>query len=316
MRRSDFLTVSAAAAGGSLIPRTASAQDATVRIGAYTIDAAAEPFYAREMGFFKKAGINAVVSEFTSGNSIAAALVGGALDVGVIDLVSMATAHSRGLPLILLAPGALFVKTSQTSTLMVQTASPIKTAKDLNGKVIGTNGIKNIVQIMGEAWIENNGGDPKSVKFVEIPVFSMANAIVEGRIDAAILAEPFVTNALAGGKLRGISLAEKNVAPEFLTGAFATTIDWSQKHPDLAKKLVSAMYETAKWANANRPQSAMILTKISKLTPEIANRMGRAVYGEKFDVALVQPIIDACAKFDVIPKPFPAAEIISPLALR
>lgn len=316
MRRNDFLTVSAAVAGGSLIPRVAAAQDAAIRIGAYTIDAAAEPFYAQEMGFFKKAGFDAVVTTFTSGNNIAAALLGGALDVGEIDLVSMASAHSRGLPLILLAPGALFVKNSQTSTLMVRTTSPIKTAKDLNGKVIGTNGIKNIVQIMGETWIENNGGDPKSVKFVEIPVFSMANAIVEGRIDAAILAEPFVSNALTEGKLRGISLAEKNVAPEFLTGAFATTIDWSQKHPDLAKKVVLAMNETAKWANANRPQSAMILTKISKLSPETANHMGRAVYGEKFDVALVQPIIDACAKFDAIPKTFPAAEIISPLALR
>ena len=316
MRRNDFLTASAAVAGGSLIPRVAAAQDAKIRIGAYTIDAMAEPFYAQKMGFFKKAGFDAVVATFTSGNNIAAALLGGALDVGGIDLVSMASAHSRGLPLILLAPGALFVKSSQTSVLMVRTASPIKTAKDLNGKTIGTNGIKNIVQVMCEAWIENNGGDPKSVKFVEIPVFSMANAIVERRIDAAILAEPFVSNALAEGKLRGISLAEKNVAPEFLTGAFATTIDWSQKHPDLAKKVVVAIYETAKWANANRPQSAMILTKISKLSPETANHMGRAVYGEKFDVALIQPIIDACAKFDVIPKTFPAAEIISPLALR
>jgi ABC-type nitrate/sulfonate/bicarbonate transport system substrate-binding protein len=316
LNRREFAAAGAAALAWTAIPHAIGAQDAPVRFGAYTIDATAEPFYAQQMGFFKDAGVNAVVTEFTSGNNIAAALLGGALDVGIIDMVSMATAHVHGLPLTLLGPAALFVKNSQTSTLMVRPASPINTAKDLNGKVIGTNGLKNIVQITSSTWIENNGGDPKTVKFVEVPVFSMADAIVEGRVDAAILAEPFVTNALASGKLRGISLADRNVAPEFLTGAFATTLDWSQKHPDVTKKVIAALSETAKWANANRPLSAAILTKISKLTPEIANRMGRAVYGERFSIALVQPIIDAAARFEAIPKSFPAAEIISPLALH
>jgi hypothetical protein len=53
------------------------------------------------------------------------------------------------------------------------------------------------------------------------------------------------------------------------------------------------------------------LSKYSKLPLETALRMHRAYYGEKLDPALIQPVIDATAKYGVIDKPFPAAAIIA-----
>jgi len=39
---------------------------------------------------------------------------------------------------------------------------------DINGKTIAINGLKNINEIPTDAWIDNNGGDSKTLKFIEM----------------------------------------------------------------------------------------------------------------------------------------------------
>jgi NitT/TauT family transport system substrate-binding protein len=316
MHRRRFLGAALAVGSVSFFPRRPARADDVVRIGTLTIDNTAEVFYAQELGMFAKAGLNVEIQIFQSGPASAAALAGGAIDLGIADSVSMASAHSRGLPLNYIAPATIYTKANPSYVLMVPATSAIKSAKDFNGKTLAVNGIKNILQIPTEAWIDNNGGDSKSVKFVEVPFPAMGPAMLAGTIDGASVSEPFITNFLDGGKIRAISVADKNVAPEFMFSGWTTTADWASKHPDAVKKLVGVFAEAARWGNANHEKSAQILVKASKMPPEVANKMIRAYYGERLDAALLQPVIDACAKYGTIAKPFPAAEVFSAVALR
>jgi len=155
------------------------------------------------------------------------------------------------------------------------------------------------------------------VKFVEMPYPAMLPALDAGTIDGAAIVEPFMTFSQAKpGKYRLISLTDRNLAPVFAVAGWSTTVDWARKHPDLAKKFVDVMLETARWANANHAQSAMILSAIAKIPPEVAGKMERAYYGERLEPGLLQPVIDATAKYGVIPKAFPASEVIDSAALR
>lgn len=307
--RATFVRSTAAiAALGVAGVRPAFGDDA-VKIGTIPIDPASECFYAQEMGFFGKAGITAEIENFSSGGAVAAAIAGGSIDFGNVDLVTVAAAHARGVPFVVLAPAGVFTRAAQTYVLLVKNDSPIRGAKDLAGKTVAVNGLKNINQIPTEAWIENNGGDAKSVKFIELPFPAMVPALEDGRLDAIAVTEP--TLAITNGKYRVISLADKNVAPSFMVAGWTTTRDWVQKHPDLAKRVTAVMAETARWANANHDKSAQILTKYSKLPLPTIERMQRSYYGEKLDAALMQPVIDATAKYGVIDKSFPASAIIA-----
>jgi NitT/TauT family transport system substrate-binding protein len=297
-------------------PAPVRADDAALAIGTIPIDPTAEVYYAQQMGFFKQAGLNVTITPFTSGGAIAAAVVGGAVDIGLADSVSMTSAHAHGLPLTYLAPAGVYKKGAETYMIAVPDGSPIRTAKDFAGKTIAINGLKNINEIPTDAWIDNNGGDSKSVKFVEMPYPAMLPALDAKSVDGVALVEPFMTFALAKGTYRLISLADHNLAPEFAVAGWATTKTWAAAHPDLVKKFVAVMNETAKWANANHPQSGQILTTIAKLPPGLADKMERAYYGERVEPALLQPVIDATAKYGVVPKTFPAPEIIDPNALR
>ena len=316
--RATFVrTIAAVGAAIAAVPaRPARADDPVVRVGALPIDNGAEPFYGVDMGFFKKAGLDVQVTTFPSGGAAAAALVGGAIDIGITDAVSMASAHSREVPISYIAAATLHTLTSPAYAVLVGAGSTYKTGKDFEGKTVAVNGLKNILQIPFMAWVENTGGDPSKIKFIEMPFASQAAAIDAGTIDAASISEPFITNALASGKCRAIPQTANGLAPQFAFSGWTVQNDWAAKNPDLVKKFVAGMEETAKWANANRPLTAQILVKNSKMSPEIASKLMRVLYGEKLLASDFQPVYDAAAKYGVIPKSFPAAETFNPAAFK
>jgi NitT/TauT family transport system substrate-binding protein len=314
-RRGAFLSVSAAATAMTLFPsRPARAAD-TVRIGVLPIDNTAEVLYAQTLGMFGKAGIDVDIQIFRNGSASAAAMAGGAIDLGSTDAASMAAAHAHGLPLTYIAPATIFTRTNPAYVLLVPLGSPMTSGKDFNGKTLAVSSLRGIVQLPTAAWIDNNGGDSKTVKFVELPFPAMGAAILNGTVDAAAESEPFVTSLVEAGNLRVISVADKNIAPEFMFSGWATTTAWANENVTTVKKLVDVFATAAKWGNANHAQSAQILVAASKMPEDVANKMTRSYYGERLDASLLQPVIDAAAKYGTIAKPFPAAEVFSRYAI-
>lgn len=315
-RRSFLGSAGAAVAAAALGYAPARADDTVVRIGALTIDTTAEVWYAQELGYFKDAGLNVTITPFPNGAAAAAALAGGAVDVSITDAVSMASAHAHGIPISYVAPAGVHTPVQPAYAVIVLAGSPIKTAKDFTGKTVAVNGIKNILQVPFEAWVDNNGGDARSIKFIELPFPAMAPAIESGQIDAASVSEPFITSAVSTGKFRAIAQTTNGLAPRFAFSGWCVRNEWAAAHPELVRKFVAVMSQTAKWANVDHPDSAQILIKISKMPPDLANRLIRAYYGERLEASLFQPVIDGAAKYGVIPKSFPAVEIFNPAALR
>jgi NitT/TauT family transport system substrate-binding protein len=308
-RRATFLTAAAAAGTVTLFPSRPARAGATVRIGVLPLDNTAEVLYAHELGMFAKAGLDVDIQILRNGSASAAAMAGGATDLGSTDALSMAAAHSHGLPLTYIAPAAVFTRANPSFALMVPAGSAIASAKDCNGKTLAVSSAKGLVQISTQTWIDNNGGDSKTVKFIEVPFPAMGEAMASGAVDAASESEPFVTNLLGMGKFRVISVADKNIAPEFMFSGWATTNDWANENTAIVEKLVGVFASVAKWANANRPLSAQILMKASNMPEEVATRMDRSYYGGRLDTSLLQPVIDSAAKYGAIAKPFPAREV-------
>ena len=292
----------------AVTPAAVRAQEAPIKIATIAIDTGAEAFYGLEQGFYKKNGLDASVLPLTNGPAITAAVVGGTVDIGFSNLVSLAIAFKKGVPITLIAPAGMYSSKAPTSTCMVALTSPIKTAKDMNGKIFATNGLKNIGEFAPRAWIDKNGGDSSTVKFVEMPFPDMAGALAQGRIDAALMAEPTMTESK--GTTRFLSNCYDGIGSNFMIGAYFATTAWASAHPDLVRKFQAAMRDTAIWANANQKASAVILARESKMNPEIAAKMYRAVYPDHLDAGAIQPVIDVTAKYGGLPAAFPAADMM------
>jgi NitT/TauT family transport system substrate-binding protein len=309
VQRSGFLAGSAAAAALAIAPNVARAAG-PLRVMTLPIDLGAEPFYAIELGLFKKANLDVDLTIAKFGSEVAAAVAGGSIDIGQSNIMSLAIAVDKGLPFSLTYGAGLYSTNKPTSMMIVLKDSPLKTAKDLQGKTVAVNGLKSITEISVRAWVDANGGDNTQVKFLEMPFVEMEPALVTGRIDAALLADPDATTALAAGHSRPFAKAFDAIAKQFLIGGWFAKTDWIAGNVDVLKKYNAVMHEAAEWGNnpANYAQSATILQKYTKVAVGKANRI---LYAEKLDPALIQPNIDTAAKYGLLKASFPASRMIS-----
>jgi NitT/TauT family transport system substrate-binding protein len=281
----------------------------TVTVAAPPVDVTGNLFYAMDLGYFTKAGLDVKLTPLTAGAPVVAAVSGGAVEVGSANFVAISAAHLAGVPLVLVAPsGANSVK-SPIDGIVVAKNSTIKTAKDLNGKTMMTSALQNILQVQADAWIDKNGGDWKSVKWVEAPPSQEGAAVATGRVDAATITETFLSAAIATGDVKMLATTGAEVAPLVIEGGYFCTTDYAKAHVALLKKFTKALLDAGVWANGHRDDAAAIMAKYSKAT---AHGTGHAVYPETFKASDLQSLIDAAAKYGALKSSFPAADLVIP----
>jgi NitT/TauT family transport system substrate-binding protein len=312
MKRHQILRVAGAAVAAGIAHPAFAQTSATVRVGAFPAEVSAEVFYGREAGFFAKAGLNVDVQIMNNGSAIAAAISGDAIDVGLSDLVSVISAHAHGLPFLYIAAGLQWSVKAPTLLPVVAEASPIRGPKDFDGKTVTVNGLGNIAQLPFQAWIDKNGGNSKSVKFLELPFPAMLPALARGTVDAMVCPEPFITGAVKAGN-RVVPVMQNPLAPAYLLSGYIATSDWIAKNAALAKHFADAVRAAGDWANANPTLAAPILAKSTNIPLPVVEAMYRGQFQDRLDPALIQPVIDAAVRYGVIAKPFPAGEIIANL---
>ena len=283
----------------------------TVRIAMPPVDAASQAFYAREKGFFKKHGLNVEIQTASSGGAVAAAVAGGAADVGQSNLSSLCSAHERGLPFVAIAGANQFVAKQHQSALVVAANSPLRNAKEFNGKTVGVSGLKNITEIGFDQWMEQNGGNYQSVKVLELPFSSMADAVASGRIDGAMMTEPELSGALESKRVRTLAAPLESIGKEFVVGTWFTTAGYAKTHPEIVKAYAAAMADAADWANRNQAESGKILAAATGVT--MGANAARVLFANKLQIKEMQPVIDASAKYGALKSTFPAQQLMAVL---
>jgi NitT/TauT family transport system substrate-binding protein len=272
----------------------------------------AQGLYTQEGGFFAKAGLNVELIEVSNGGAMTAALVSGAIDVGPSNVASMAAAYAHGLRLNLFAPSVIISSDAPPTTIIaVQNASPIRAARDFSGKTIACNTLRDLQQAAVMSWLDKNGGDSKSVRFVELPNPDQLGALAAHRVDAACLVEPFLSSAK--NEARFIGRPYDSLGRLLMTFGWIANTGWYAANPDSVKKLVPALRESAGWANKNPAQTAAINSAHSKVPVEQLTSQNRQLFAEsKLDARLIQPIIDASARYGFLPHGFAASELFAP----
>lgn len=289
------------------IPATAQTKD-KVTVGFPTVDPTAEVLYAYDLGYFDRAGLDVTLQPFANGGAIATGVASGALDFGVGNVISIEAAHRKGVPLVIVAPGAANVNSAPSNVLIVTKDSPLHRASDLNGKVVATNPLLGIGQLMTDEWMDRNGGDSSTVKYIEIPFPDAEGAVVQGRVAASLSVEPFITQSRNDARV--FSNPFSVYGDNWLITAFFANGTWAQAHPAIVQKFATAIHDAGVWANANPAKSAEILAKYAHLDPAVVRQTIRARYAVTLTPRQLQVTIDGAAKYKIIDSAFPAQDII------
>lgn len=271
-------------------------------------DPGAEPYYAQELGFFRDAGLDVDILSAGSGAIVVNSVVAQSADIGVANLASIVIAYKHGIPLTIVAPATFYDTKTATPLLLVSKTSPIRTAADLNGKIIATAGLGTIVEWAPRLWMDKNGGDSGTVHFVEINMPIMVDAIVSGRVDAGVVVEPYLTQGLP--QTRVLAQVYDAIAPHFTISGYFANLDWARANADIIARFQRAIEKAARWADSHHEESAKIVMEHTPISPDVAQKMIRVGWEDRINSASMQPLIDLVARYGGISATFPASQLI------
>jgi NitT/TauT family transport system substrate-binding protein len=276
-----------------------------IKVASGMIEPNAQVFYAIDMGFFKKNGLDIDLTLVRSGGVAMEAIVAGQIAAGSGNTVSLGSAILRNIPFVVLAPGQICDAKAPTAAIVVAPNSPIRTLKDLAGKTLGVVSLRNIGELAFDAYFDQVGVDRAGVKFVELAPPEAAEAVFGGRVAAATINEPELGIAVAAGKVRRLASAYDAVSKLFYLTVWFSTRDWLDKNKDLAKRFADGIVQGGGWAESNREQSLAILFKYTKMKEEKSIMR----FGRKLDPTLLQPLFDAAYNYKLYGAPLRAADV-------
>jgi NitT/TauT family transport system substrate-binding protein len=291
------------------LARPGGAQDLPViRVAFLPFSYSAQVLYAQDMGFFKKAGVNVDLQSIAYGAAVATAVASGAVDIGIATITTLAIAHSKNIPFIIVAPAAEYVAAAPAAGwLFVGNQTTIQKGADMNGKTVGTPGLATMGEYGVRAWVDANGGDSNTLKFVEMPFSQMAAAFATGRIDAAFVGEPFITETRKVA--RPLAVEMDVIGPAYIITAWFANTSWVNAHPDLAARFDSAMRDADAWAAKNPAKCIDILAQRFKLDPATISPAGLPTFPARMTPALIQSEINMTARYGKFPS-FRAEDLI------
>lgn len=308
--RSRAIRIAVGGIAGLALPAQAQPALTKVRLGTAIVESYSEGAFAQAHGFLKQGGFDAEISVLPGGGAVTQGLLGGSFDFGITNSGSMANAHIRGLPVYCVAESGLYSTAAPTSVLVVAKDSPLRTAADLNGKTISLTTLRDLQQAAIMKWVDDNGGDSKTLKFVEVNNSDLVPSLQAKRTDASILLEPWITSSK--NDVRIFAKPYDSVAKQLMISGWIVNKGFADANPGAVQRFADVMKATAQWVNRNRTASAETVASVTKIPLETVQQMNRVVFATSNDPKLIQPVIDVSAKYGFLPRSFPAQELFWP----
>ena len=243
----------------------------SIRVGVIPIVDVAPIYLGVDQGFFEDRNIDVELVPGSGGAAAVPGVVSGDYDFSFGNVTSILLAESQGLPLKVVANGVSSTADPATdfSAVVVPADSPIQSVADLAGKRVAVNNLKNIGEVTIRKGVEDAGGDPASVEFLELPFPDMPAAVANGDVDAAWVVEPFVTVATAQGA-RAVFYPFAEPLEDLTVATYFTSEQVIQEDPDLVDDFQAAINESLEYASSNPDEVRRILLTYTQIPEEAA----------------------------------------------
>lgn len=300
------------------MPNAGSAQSAPERIlvGASTDDVVRPLLYAVDAGLFAKAGLDVEMVKLNNGAAVAAAVAGGSVQLGKGSALTPVQAYAKGIPFTVTASLANYSCDSPSIAMLVLKSSPIHTAKDLVGKTIGMVALNDSNTLGVYAWLEKNGVDLNSVKFIELGNSAGAAALEANRVDAMMFLDPALSAARATAEFRVVSYPNDALGCRFSVGTMFGLTSWVDAHRDEVERFNRVLSAAEAYVAAHENETKPLAAKFAGLELSQLQNVSPPVRTTGITTSDLQIVIDAAAKYKFIPNDFNANDLICSCAIR
>ena len=220
-------------------------------------------YVAKDLGYFDDEGINVELTAFESGlQSLRGGIAGG---LGIVGASSepIITVISRGAKI-----RSIFSYAHKLTVVMAAQES-IRKPTDLRGKNLGIQEVGAFREVMTRAVLLSAGLTPQDVNYVPVSSAGYIAALMDNRIDTAILHidQAYMARTKKASLHPLVPLWE--VMPRYWYGTFSANEELLRKDPDLLARGVAAIIKAHRFMYRNKDRTLDLASKHTGYAKEI-----------------------------------------------
>jgi NitT/TauT family transport system substrate-binding protein len=296
-----LLGIGACGGGGNGGGGSSSNKPTTLKVGVIPIADVAPLYVGIKQGFFKQENLAVQPQLAEGGATITAQTVSGDLQVGFSNVTSLIIASSKKLPVKIVASGVQGAASEDKAwdAVLSKKGSPITDPKQLEGKTVSVNNLNNVGPLTINNAMEKAGADYKTVKYVEVP-FPDANAAVDGgRVDAAWVVEPFVSQGTAQGAKEVLHPFE-SMGPNFTVATYFVTKQYAAQNKDVVDRFVRAIDKSLAYSQSHPDVVRQVVPTYTKIPKEVAAKMRLPQWSADLNQPTIRQTVDLAQKYGFI----------------
>jgi NitT/TauT family transport system substrate-binding protein len=275
-------------------------------------------FVALHDGLFAKEGLNVVYTPAISSETAVAQQLKGQLDISAGNYVSYINeAALDHQPIEVVAEASIMQQGAQT--IFTMPSSKIKTLAELKGHLVGVNAPGNIDYLLGVSVLQENGVTPATVKFpaAPIPFPQMGGELASGKISAAVLPEPFASQAEQQYGAVPLSDLNQGATSDFPIEGYVVTKQWAAQYPNTLKRFLAALEVGQEISDTDRQVVEQSFEALNgptngQVTPSIAAVMALDSYPIGIDATRIQRVADVMYQFGLLKSRFNVSGMLMP----
>jgi ABC-type nitrate/sulfonate/bicarbonate transport system substrate-binding protein len=206
-------------------------------------------------GFFQEYGIELEDQGNVAINQQISAILSGSIHTAAIMTAEGVPAIDNGAPIVAVAGGVVTTQDWPHMTFLVKKGSDIKTGQDFIGKKIATAAANGgctggfPLEFMRQSGVENA---IEQVELITVPEEALIETLNQGNTDIiGTHLAPSVVETLYGNEF-DIVFSDWDLAEDKLGDMqFYFTREFTEEHPDVMRRFVTALAKTFNWINEN-----------------------------------------------------------------
>jgi NitT/TauT family transport system substrate-binding protein len=231
-----------------------------IKVGILPLSGLAPLWYGIEQGYFEDEGLEVTTEIGEGGAALTPAVLGNDYQFAIGEYVSLLQARENdvGIQVVSNLTNGASEADQGINALTVTAGSGIESVEDLAGTTIAVNGLGGVDDVTVKAILDDNGIDPASVQFTEVPFPDMNAAVEAGRVDVASQPEPFVTLGEQAGLVNLLDPYYEAI-PSMPLGLVFGSEQWLGDNPDLASAFLRALDRSIEASSDTEAMKAAIV---------------------------------------------------------
>jgi NitT/TauT family transport system substrate-binding protein len=289
--------------GGTATTGATSSALTHVTLGLFPSSAQAAFQVAIDQGIFKDEGLDL---ELVVGQGSAAqlpALSSGSLDFMLASPITPLLATTQGLDIKIVSGYARNNPdvVDDSTVVVAGKDSPIHSAKDLAGKTVSVNALGSVGEMGIKEAVEKDGGDPSTIKFVQLGLSEVPAQVAAGQIDAGMTGSPFIQQVLdKGGRVVSDFITASGLGGSELV--IASSGNLISKDPAKVKAFVAAMGKMATYLNEHHQAIIEMMPKVLGIPAAVAAKSQFMIWDSTIHQDALGTFATLMLKFGIVKK--------------